>query len=588
MQKLIRELGSPRYSTRRTAASELRQIGAEAFDALHAATEDSDPEVAASASYLLRQIAVKWVQPDDSQAVRSALRQYGQEPENTRQARVEQLARIPNGGGLAALCRIARFDRSPIVSRKAALAIIQPKDPTDTRPTVDAAIIDQQLGVSSRASAQWLRQFVAQQRDPAAAISGWKHLLDQEIGRTGKNGDTTNEIQIGLQWNLADLYRQVGDEAAVTTAIDQMMSLAGEGSDDNIVFLLKWITHNKSWNVLDAFLDKNQSRLQAKRPLYFAALARGEQGKPDIAEQLATSAAELPTHSDLEGLAAARELEERSKFDWAVREYRKSIDKQPGDALSTEPILARFSLSNLLHDYDRDKEAADVLEPLVKAVQGKSNMSDLYTRVREIYLRYVELPEPDKLPAKYHFYRACQYQAEKDYPRARSEYDLAIKINPSDADVLIAMYHLPEVDDAWRNSVRQRVRQMAEEFQQKIEQDPLDASNYNQWAWLISNTEGDFQQAVRYSHRSLELNSHGDSGSASFLDTLGRCYFATGDFENAIKYEKQALAKINYMQVMHRQLAEFEKALAEKNAASKEQGAGSKDPAAGSKDSSKP
>src|SRR5688500_8371851 len=49
IEELIRQLGSPRYTERRAAANELRQIGAEAFDLLNAATGNSDPEVAASA-----------------------------------------------------------------------------------------------------------------------------------------------------------------------------------------------------------------------------------------------------------------------------------------------------------------------------------------------------------------------------------------------------------------------------------------------------------------------------------------------------------------------------------------------------------
>ena len=128
IQALIHDLGNPRFTARRTAANELRQIGAEAFDSLHAATEDADPEIAASANYLLRQIAVRWVQPEDSATVRTQLRQYGQENENARLQHVEQLARLPQNGGVTALCRIVRFDRSPIISRTAALAIIRPKD----------------------------------------------------------------------------------------------------------------------------------------------------------------------------------------------------------------------------------------------------------------------------------------------------------------------------------------------------------------------------------------------------------------------------------------------------------------------------
>ena len=130
------------------------------------------------------------------------------------------------------------------------------------------------------------------------------------------------------------------------------------------------------------------------------------------------------------------------------------------------------------------------------------------------------------------------------------------------------MFRMPEADQKWRDSVRKRISQLTDQFQQEIDQDPSDSSPYNQWAWLVSNTEGDFQKAIRYSHRSLELNANGESGEASYLDTLARCYYAAGDYENAVKYERQALERMNYMQVMQRQMKLFEDALAKKNAAS--------------------
>ena len=216
-----------------------------------------------------------------------------------------------------------------------------------------------------------------------------------------------------------------------------------------------------------------------------------------------------------------------------------------------------------MHDHERHKEAADTLDPVVKAVQGESNTGQLYARLREYYK---ELPTPDAIAARFHFYRAEQFQAEKDLNRARGELDLAINFDPTDADVLISMYRIPEADQKWRDSVRRRIGQLTDQFQQEIDQDPSDSSPYNQWAWLVSNTEGDFQKAIRYSHRSLELNANGESGEASFLDTLARCYYAAGDYENAVKYERQALERMNYMQVMQRQMKLFEDALAKKKA----------------------
>jgi tetratricopeptide (TPR) repeat protein len=121
---------------------------------------------------------------------------------------------------------------------------------------------------------------------------------------------------------------------------------------------------------------------------------------------------------------------------------------------------------------------------------------------------------------------------------------------------------------------------LAQSFQQEIDADPSEPTAYNQWAWLIGNTEGDYQKAIRYSHRSLELipPEAGEDAGAGFLDTLGRCYYAAGDYENAVKYQRQAIEKVDYMQVMRRQLALFEKALAEKQGAgSEEQGARSEE-----------
>jgi tetratricopeptide (TPR) repeat protein len=574
IQQLIQDLGSSHYTARRAAATELRQIGSDAFDLLDAATDNADPEVAASANYLLRQIPVRWVQADDHPLVRAQMRNYGQEPEARRLQHVDVLDRLSNGKGNAALCRIARYDRSLLIARTAALAIIRPDEKPSEQPHVEAEVFERELGASTRAPALWLRQYLAQIRDPASSVPVWKSLIEQESNRLNKNmGDTSSDILLGLSWNLADLYRQIGDQPALNGAMDRMIGLAAEGSDDTLVSLLAWLAENKSWTVLDTFLTKHQSRLeQSKRPLYYAALARAKQGKKDLAEELAVKASLVTSpEAPREGLAVAKELEERSQFDWAVREYRRTIEKQP--AASVESILGRLWLANLLHDYEHEKEAAEALDPLVKTVLKAGGFGQLYAQTRENWKERVDIPTPEGLAARYHFYRACQYQNEKDLQRARDEYDLAIKFDSEDADVLIAMYLFPKSDAKWHDAALARVTKLVKKFEKEIEENPNDPSAYNQWAWLVSNTEGDFQQAIRYSHRSVELNKRGESGEASFLDTLGRCYYAAGDYENAVKYEREAVAKVDYLQVMQRQLALFEKALADKKAGATKQSA---------------
>jgi tetratricopeptide (TPR) repeat protein len=574
IQELIRQLGNARYAARRAAANDLRQIGPEAFDLLYAATDDADPEVAASARYLLRQITVRWVQNDDPPAVRALLRDFDARSDESRIVRVQDLARLAEGQGYAALGRIARFDRSPLVSRMAALAIIRPLDRSS--PQVDPELLERELGASTRESAIWLRRYLEQLRDPAASARFWEELVDNETARLQKNADdTSNQIVIGLLWNLADVHRQTGDQQAMLAAIDRMMGLTSEESRQIVTELIEWLVEHQAWGVLDEFLAKHQPGLeQSKRLLYYAALARARQGKEDLAEELAKKAAQIDPQGTLECFLTARDLEEHSQFHWAVREYHRAIDNQP--VAAPESILARVYLASLLHDYQQHQQAADVLEPLVNAVQNEGRVGQLYAELLRYYRGRLSLPEADAVAARFHYYLACQFRAAGDPQRERGELELAIKFDPSDADVLIAMYRHPETEPQWRENVRKRIRELCRQFQQEIDDNPTEPTAYNQWAWLVSNTEGDYQKAIRYSHRSLELipPGAGDSAGASFLDTLGRCYYAAGDYQNALKYQRQAIAKLGYMQVMHRQLSLFEKSLAEKQGAgSREQGA---------------
>jgi tetratricopeptide (TPR) repeat protein len=591
VEQLIRELGSPRYADRRAAARELRQIGAEAFDLLNAAVDDNDPEVAASARYLLRQITVRWIQPGDTAAVRVLLRNFSEQSDEMRSARIEGLAALPNGEGLPALCRIARFDRSPLISREAALGVIRSGDRSASRTSIDGELLNHELGTSTRAASSWLRQYLIQLRDPAASIVFWQRLIDEETARlTDNTGDTSANIILGLLWNLAELHRELARQQELIATVDRMIQLEQdrmiqlerESSEATAIELLTWMTDHKLWEVLDEFLAKHEPRIQqSKRPLYYAALARISQGRPELGEELAKKAAALEPQIAMEGFIAAKELEEHRQFDWAVREYERSIDKE--QIASGSGILARIHLANLFHDYEKHRQAADTLEPLVKAVQGDGNIGQFYTNLRRFNLRQGDsiLPEAESLGARMHYYRACHFREQEDWSREREALEKAIRFDPTDADVLIAMYRVPNADKDWREATVARIHNLARQFQQEIEEDPSDPTAYNQWAWLISNTEGDYQQAIRYSHRSLELipAGAGEAAGGSYLDTLGRCYYAAGDLENAVKYQRQAVKKVDYMQIMQRQLALFEKALAEKQQATQSVPGGEQGPA---------
>ena len=272
------------------------------------------------------------------------------------------------------------------------------------------------------------------------------------------------------------------------------------------------------------------------RLLYTIAQIHSVQARDERAEELALRAFKMRLGDPVSHYLLAAMLHLRGLADWAEREYRYVIDLGPEGAGTVQGASDRLSL--MLHDRESSLAAADVLQRVVKSL-GKTASPMLHARMEYYYAE--------------HFAKAG------DLAKQREHLDRAVRHDPTDADVLIAMYRLPDVDKTYRDKTRALINVTAGKIERVIKQNPRSAMPYNQWAWLISNTEGDFDKAIRYSRKSLELKPN----SASYLDTLGRCYYAQGDFDGAIKHQQQAADLEPHTQMIARQLDLFQKALAE-------------------------
>lgn len=150
----------------------------------------------------------------------------------------------------------------------------------------------------------------------------------------------------------------------------------------------------------------------------------------------------------------------------------------------------------------------------------------------------------------------------------------AIQSDPSDGDVLIAMHRFKQADEAFKKKTLTLIEAAIEHHRIEIElyenayrisgdaeretaKRKLAGAN-NQFAWLASNTIGDYKEAVRCSLKSLELRP----GSSSYLDTLGHCYYAAGNYAEAVKTQQQAINIDPSSQQMLRMLKVFQDALA--------------------------
>jgi len=121
---------------------------------------------------------------------------------------------------------------------------------------------------------------------------------------------------------------------------------------------------------------------------------------------------------------------------------------------------------------------------------------------------------------------------------------------------------LTNQDDQRRKQTLALIRQAMDQFRNEIAAQPDSANPLNQFAWLVGNTVGETDteladQAIKYSHRSLEIRP----GSAGYLDTLGRCYYARGDYKNAVKIQSDAVKLDPHSGLIRRQLEMFQAAL---------------------------
>jgi tetratricopeptide (TPR) repeat protein len=206
----------------------------------------------------------------------------------------------------------------------------------------------------------------------------------------------------------------------------------------------------------------------------------------------------------------------------------------------------------LLHDQEKHLEAAKVLQPAVEEL-------DRNAEYRKTVLERVGR-EPAGIKSRMHYFLAMDHRDKGDVAKTVEQLDLAMAADPTDADALIGLYRLPNQDVARREKTSKLIKAAADVFRKQIQQSPEDSTPYNQFAWLVGNTEGDYAEALRYSQKSLELAPN----SAGYLDTLGRCYYAAGDLDNAIKYQTQAVTLDPHSGAMQRQLALFKSALANK------------------------
>lgn len=572
MARLIEELGSPQYAAREQAQSKIQSLGLAVFDALVEAQHHRDLEVARRARYLLRGMPIEWSVDADPQVVRSFLRDYGQQGRDERLSRIKQLATLKESSGVEALCRIMRFEADIVLSKQAAIQLMwhQSSDDLAERQAI-ANRIREAVGNSRRPAARWLLTYANTLVSPGPTFDDWERITRDELETLVKMPEETQRSVVRdlLRWHV-DLLRDLGQSDHVRANILRIVELV-ESDRAELFDIVDWALEREAWFVPERLAERFPAEYwQDALLVYRLAEARRKGGDEAGADEAAKLALAMnPNQYDLH-IAAARRLRiERQMFDWAEAELRQIIESS-GELTKLE-LVARELLADMLSDLQREQEAAKALEPSIAI--GEKDPAALASAY-EALLRTP--PSPAELRARIDHWLGIHFGREGDVSTQKTLLQKALAVNVEDIDIVIALHHVADDDKTWRENVDkmlaehvQRIESQMKELAQVIatSQDrdvrglvsEQFAQKNNEYAWLIGNTVGDYQKAIACSHKSLELIPD----SWPYQDTLGRCYYAAGDFKNAVHYQKLAVAQAPYLQQMQRQLKLFEDALAE-------------------------
>lgn len=585
IDRLIDDLGAADYATRETAAARLGTFGPAAVDALLTAAETSgDVEVALRAGWLvasLPQESLAIGRPSDPPAALELVGRLATADQRSRVRIMQRLLRLDDDAGVEPLGRIVRLDRSPEAARIAAALLVRDWHADDPFWEGVAARVAAGVGGSGRPAAAFLRGLVAfttaasatdRESGLALARTAFGQLdrhqppptVAEPAGETDADEPPLPDDAPGGAVNAAtmQIFRRglirmlvaAGRRDDALAEADRLLAVQGRPDADGsrIAADLIWLAEHG--------LPEAVTRLEARWP-QFAASGAGAAYAAGLAYRKLGDAARAQARADagferLRGvgneaearLQAAVLLVKWGAADWAIREYEAVLDSPT----SSDRTFAETGIvfSEFLHDIARHDAAADVLR---RVTEGRGLAGDdpadqvLHALGRD----------PRSVAARRLYFASCDAAARGDSATRRQLLDEAVAEYDKDVDSLIALFHFPENTPAQQAEARSLVERALERIEAEIQALPEDPTGYNEYAWLVSNTEGDVAKAVRYSRLSLEKDRAFDS--PSYLDTLAHCRAAAGDFRGAFRTQSLAQRLEPYNRTIKRNLDRFRK-----------------------------
>ena len=410
---LIEQLGAEGFAEREKAQAELAQMGLDVFDMLHAAQNHRDPEVALRARYLVRSMSVQWFQESDPPEVVRILKGYGDLSESERRNRMDRLAGLENQQGIAALCRLSRFETDDTLSKAAALKLLQQEPPADEAARADLQkTLSGIVGSSNRPAAIWVRLYLKSLVDPAASLAAWDAATKAEWDTLSKNPNQTSpEIVRDLFRFQVELLNRLDRQDDAIAVIRRTFGLL-DGTAEQITEVVDWLMQRQAYAVVLEINDRFAAAFQ-ENPLLLYRLAEANQnlGDAEKARQIVDQALALaPENLDQHLRTGFFISEERGLHEWAQREYEQVI-KNAGAGTPHE-FRARFRLSDMLHDQGQELAAAQALQPVCDLMAKDEAAKDTCLQAQR---------DPAGVISRMNYYYACHMHETGDNKKERKK-----------------------------------------------------------------------------------------------------------------------------------------------------------------------
>ena len=562
---LIEQLGNDDFTTREVAQGKLLEHGLFAFDQLHVAQHHDDIEISKRAMFLIGSIRIPWTVRTDGPEVRAILSGYADKNSEDRKSHMQRLAALDDYLGIAALSRMVRYESSNRLSRFAALLIMNQLVPADANRSKElVAELESLHGESSRVGARWVQAYALSLRSPQKSIDVWDKITRNEevLLATFPNQSSRTLLRNLLRWQF-QLLKGLGDQQAAAQVARRSVNLL-DGSREQLIEAIDWFASQKSWEYAGLIEERFPIEFgELPELLYRLAEAHLYAENQDLASKAVRQAIAIKPEDIVAHTTMALWLTKHHFYDWAIAEYQQCTEQASVE--SDMGVRVRIILAELFHDLNRNLEAAEALAEVIK--QRDSNA--VVMAVKRFY------PSFEALESRYIYYEASAAATREDYAQQKILLEKALSLDQYDGDVLIAAFKYIQADDKWRQATLTNIAAAAEHYAKEAAQlekkikTTLDrtakaqmtydlARAYNQYAWVVGNTVGDFEQAIKFSRKSLDLRGWELAG---YLDTLGHAYYGAGKFEEAVVWQSKAVELDPASQAMSRKLKVFQAAL---------------------------